>query len=332
MARRKLSQQQRHRIDDFVPDPTWQLGQVVARFNKSVEIASATLASCISAPIPAKFQGAAQADDIVVGDWIYFDLDTEQIQARASRKTQLSRWRRNHSSTKTASRAFEKVVAANITQMCIVIAPVPEATRLVIDEYLLAADMQGFKAILISNKSDLIAKSNTEYQQVLADYAQLGVATIATSATEPAPDLAVKSALCQALDNHTSIFIGTSGVGKSSLLNQLTGEATAAVGEISAQAELGKHTTTTARLYTLASEMKIIDAPGIREFRLNQASIQELCHGYSDLYANGQCRYNNCTHREEPGCCVKEALANGNALSWRYENYLELYARLVDEY
>lgn len=334
MARRKLNKQQQNRISQLKPDPKWQQGQIIARYGKTVELKDEKK-KIIKARIPGKLQGNRPADDICVGDWVYFNPKSGFVESLCTRQTQLTRFMRpvskasksaEHHTEEAIYRARGKIVAANVTQLCIIISPKPFIETLTIDEYLLAAEIQGFKPLIISNKHDLPEAESEAYQSYLADYESLGYEIVKLSAKQPPED----NPLIPLLQEETSVFMGTSGVGKSSLLNMLIGDEIAVTGEISEAAALGKHTTTTARLYELPEGGDVIDSPGIREFKLATAGQMDLFRAYADLYAGSRCQYSDCTHREEPSCAVKEALENGEAMQWRYENYLTLYETLVE--
>lgn len=351
MARRKLSKQQKARVQRERQDH-WVKGQIVARYGKTVELQFSEINdqagplpnqqsdllktsgnALVAVQIPGKFQGNTPIEDLAVGDWVYFDPATNLIESCEHRASALIRIRRSANLVGKATYkkddqllAHGKIVAANVTQLCVVVAPVPFIERFTIDEYLLAAQIQSIGPCIIANKNDRAEAHTAEYQQYLKDYEQLGFRVIRTSAEQKHGDLELK----EHLRHHTSVFMGTSGVGKSSLLNMLVGDNLAATGSISETAALGKHTTTTARLYELPSGGQLIDSPGIREFKVAYATPQQLFNAYQDLYANQHCQYNNCSHREEPACAVKRALESGHALRWRYENYLTLYQSLVE--
>lgn len=343
MARRKLSKQQKARAQRELQDH-WVKGQIVARYGKTVELQfreepaltaleDSHTNTTISVQIPGKFQGNTPIEDLAVGDWVYFDPSTNLIEFCEERDSALIRIRRSANLTGKATYkkddqlfAHGKIVAANVTQLCVVVAPVPFIERFTIDEYLLAAQIQGIAPCIIANKSDRKEADTREYQQYLKDYENLGFQVIRTSAEVHHGSDELKEHLRQ----HTSVFMGTSGVGKSSLLNMLVGDALATTGVISESAALGKHTTTTARLYDLPSGGQLIDSPGIREFKVAYATPQQLFSAYQDLYDGQHCQYNDCTHREEPICAVKQALEAGTALRWRYNNYITLYKSLVE--
>ncbi len=335
MSRRKLNKKQKSRIQTQKIQAHWIKGHIVARFGKTCELQ--TQQSLLQVKIPGKLQGNTPIEDLTVGDWVYYDPTSNTIEFCCKRTTQLIRYQRattlttktmtkKHQATKSTQQSRGKVIAANITQLCIVIAPRPFIDTLTIDEYLLAAQIQGFTPLLISNKSDLLEANTPEYLSYIQAYESLQYPLIRTSTAK----LEGNHTLKKQLHSHTSVFMGTSGVGKSSLLNMLIGQNIAVTGDISESAALGKHTTTTARLYHLPSGGDIIDSPGIREFKLATATPLDLFQAYSDLYAGQHCQFSNCTHREEPNCAVKNALHNKTAYQWRYNNYLTLFNNLVE--
>ena len=166
------------------------------------------------------------------------------------------------------------------------------------------------------------------FQQRLSVYTTIGYEVISTSA-KVSHGL---DALINCLHNQTSIFVGQSGVGKSSLINQLLPDANARIGDISTATNKGRHTTTTAWLYHLLDNQgAIIDSPGIREFGLWQISADRLADGFREFtrYAQ-QCKFRNCLHLNEPACAVRDAVANNQLNHNRYESYLRILASLQE--
>ena len=128
------------------------------------------------------------------------------------------------------------------------------------------------------------------------------------------------------------MFVGQSGVGKSSLINAVLPEAELDVGALSEVSGLGQHTTTTARLFHLPGGGDLIDSPGIREFGLWHISEEELLHGYRELSElAGHCRFRNCTHRHEPGCALREAAESGQVSAERLANFFQIADTLDEE-
>ena len=221
----------------------------------------------------------------------------------------------------------KKTIAANIDQVLIMTSPGTEFSTGLIDRYLITAENLGIHPLIIFNKIDLLEEDQLlEFKQQLAVYETIGYPVILTS-SKTAHGL---DALHPYLVNKTSIIVGKSGVGKSSLINQILPDAEARVGDISQATGKGTHTTTTARLYHLSGNKgDVIDSPGIREFGLWQITPHEVAHGFREFrdYAE-QCRFRDCLHRGEPGCAVAEAVAQGAIANTRYTSYQRILASL----
>lgn len=212
-----------------------------------------------------------------------------------------------------------KPVAANIDQVVIVSAVRPEFSTNIVDRYLVAAEHIEIPPLLILNKIDLLsAEERAELETKLQIYRNLDYPFICVSC-ETGEGL---DALQSALKDKTSVFVGQSGVGKSSLVNQLHPEAKALTGLISEQSQLGQHTTTTARLYHFANGGLLIDSPGIREFALWHLENERVTWCFKEFrnYLGG-CKFSNCKHGNDPGCLIRQAVEDGEIAAERYENY-----------
>ena len=134
------------------------------------------------------------------------------------------------------------------------------------------------------------------------------------------------------LKDETSVFVGESGVGKSSIIRSLLGDQAIRVGEVSASSGKGKHTTTATSLYHLDCGGDLIDSPGVREFGLSKIEVQELAFNFIEFrpFVN-QCKFNNCMHKSEPQCAVKAALESGDISQQRYDNYLAILDALANQ-
>ncbi|MFS6937370.1 ribosome small subunit-dependent GTPase A [Neisseria animaloris] len=197
-----------------------------------------------------------------------------------------------------------KLIAANVDRLLIVTAAVPGPSETFIQRALLAAEAADIRAVIVLNKADL--PETAAWHEKLKFYETLGYPVLEVSALDNAEPLK------PVLQGHTNIFLGQSGMGKSTLTNALLGSQTARVGDISTALDSGKHTTTHAQLYDLNEETQLIDSPGLQEFGLFHLDAARLLHYFPDLrHLAGQCRFHNCTHRAEPGCAVKNAAEAG---------------------
>lgn len=217
----------------------------------------------------------------------------------------------------------KRPVAANIDTMLIVATPHPRTSAEQIDRYLAIAQLCGLNAIIVQNKSDLDAYPL--WAETCNEYKVLGYETLACS---------VKTGtglekLRTRLGSSHAVMAGLSGAGKSSLINALIPDIETRTSALSAASGEGRHTTTASRLYRLPTGGWIIDAPGVRDIRLWPMPANELIRGYPDLLAYaGQCRFNDCCHRDEPHCAVRAQAETGNIKPRRYRSYCELSARL----
>ena len=203
-----------------------------------------------------------------------------------------------------------KLIAANVSRLFIVLAAVPSPSEALLQRALLAAEAGNIDPVIVLNKADL--PETTRWRDKLAFYETLGYRLIEVSALQNA------ATLRPLMQGQTNIFLGQSGMGKSTLTNALLGEQSARVGGISEALDSGKHTTTHAQLYDLDAKTKLIDSPGLQEFGLHHLLAADLLAYFPDLrHLVGQCRFHNCTHRAEPGCAVKEAAERGEVSSER---------------
>lgn len=228
----------------------------------------------------------------------------------------------------------DKAIAANIDQLIIVTtvkALDDEGYRFhanLIDRYFIAAENLNITPVLVVNKIDLL---NSEEQQRLAQdvkcYHDIGYQVRYTSTTREngLDDLEAQ------LVSHTNVFVGESGVGKSSLISALLPNEVIRVGEVSALSGKGKHTTTTAVLYHLPCGANLIDSPGVRDFGLARIEQDALAYCFMEFRGyRGQCKFNNCAHVHEPICAIKTAVAARAINQRRYENYLEILKSLAE--
>ncbi len=217
-------------------------------------------------------------------------------------------------------------VAANMDQIVVVIASKPSFEYGMLDRYLAAGELLGVTPVIVVNKCDLLDHESRErLENRLSLYRDIGYTLLFTSTrnTDGMKDLYA------ALKTHTSILVGQSGVGKSSLVQTLLPDLDIRVGNLSQVTGLGRHTTTVAMLYHLADGGDLIDSPGVRDFTLCKVEAGEMAHGFREFTPwLGQCRFHNCRHISEPGCAVADAARSGEVHPQRLENYRALVESL----
>jgi ribosome biogenesis GTPase len=326
VARRKLSHQQKRRIArqqrrdlgkvDVQGEGEKLPGDVIAHFGKRVTVQhDGRMLSChLRANLP----------PVVVGDRVAWqhvaDSDDGVVIAIEDRDTALCR---------PDPYGHLKPVAANVDIMAVVFAPLPAPSSVLLDRYLVAAELSGIEPVLLLNKADLVDEAMRPAMDDLCrlyrdlDYRVLEVSAVSGDGMDT---------LRRSLAGHTSVLVGQSGVGKSSLVNALIPEVALDTAEISANSGLGQHTTTTAQLFHLPDGGRLIDSPGIREFGLWHISEAELLSGYRELAPlAAQCRFRNCSHRREPGCALRQAAEDGLVDAERLDNFFHIAESLDAE-
>lgn len=253
--------------------------------------------------------------DVAVGDIVRLKQtspDQGVIEAIEPRKTLLYR----------SDQYKSKLLAANLTRMFIVVATEPGFSDDLVSRALVAAEAAGIAPCLILNKTDIEA-ALPRARERLALYRELGYPVLELSA-RAAPE-AARAALLPLLEGQSSILIGQSGMGKSSLIQLLVPDVQIAVREISAALDSGKHTTTYTRLYHAGDNALVVDSPGFQEFGLYHLTEGMLERAFPEFSAHlGQCRFYNCHHVSEPGCAVLQAVAQGAISPARHGHYLQL--------
>lgn len=213
-------------------------------------------------------------------------------------------------------------VAANVDVIAIVFSPKPTAFSNLIDRYLVAAEAQNIQPILILNKTDLDTENEfSSINQLVHDYKSIGYDVLSVSAKTADGFESLEDYLC----NKTAIFVGQSGVGKSSLINRLQPQANAVVGSLSIGKEKGTHTTTVSRLFHFAHGGVLIDSPGIREFSLTHLTQEQVINSFIDFRPYlGRCKFRDCLHKSEPGCSLLDAISQKKILQSRFDNYHQI--------
>jgi len=216
-------------------------------------------------------------------------------------------------------------LAANLTRMVVVSAIIPAPETLLIDQFCIVAESVGVEAIVLVNKSDLGTEEELDtHRQMLAVYQNLGyqtalINTRSSAGLQPLHDL---------LSDQCSVFVGQSGVGKSSIIQAILPDQEIRIGAISKATGVGAHTTTVSFRYELEGGGVLIDSPGVRQFPVEHLSTAQLADGYREIRALAEhCRFSDCTHRVEPDCAVTAAVGTGEVASARYQNYSKLIQR-----
>lgn len=280
----------------------------------------------IESRLPGKFRLNKKevTNPIAVGDRVILRMEedgTGSITEILPRKNYIPR-------QATHGRRGEQILASNIDRAWAVQSIInPELNTGFIDRFLVTCEAYEVHGGIIINKTDLASDSDLGYINDLAvEYLNLGYPTIIISAEKKINI----GKLIGELRNNTSVFIGPSGVGKTSILNKLEPDANFKVGEISSYSNKGKHTTTFARLVPLHFGGYIVDTPGVREFGLVQIEKSELSLYFPEMIVpRRQCRFNNCTHYHEPGCGVIAAYEEGKITASRYNSYLNILESLA---
>lgn len=262
---------------------------------------------------------ASRSLEPCVGDRVEFELAQEGALVRSiADRTNL---------LKRSYGRKTKLLAANVDLVCIVTGPSPLFNTSFIDRVLAATNQQQMKTILVVNKADLAAELK-ETEELIQAYEPLVARVVYTSAKQ-GTGIEEFHSLIQHQDVSIALLTGISGVGKSTLLNQLVPDANAKTSSVSEKTGQGRQTTSqsVAHLYDEHSKPQklIIDLPGVQHFGLTHLSKQELRDGFTDFSTYSvNCQFANCTHINEPDCAVRQAVEEGKIAEWRLCNYQEL--------
>lgn len=283
-------------------------GQVIAAFGRRyrIELPDGTTVECAT---------RGKRSDIACGDQVALRLsgdDSGVIESIQPRTTLLYR-----------SDAFkQKLIAANVTQAVMVVAAVPSFYDDLISRCIAACEHGGIAPLIVLNKSDL-PQSDAAWQ-ALAIYRELGYRVLRICAKQDV------SPLAPLLNHQTSVLVGQSGMGKSTLVNRLVPGAMLRVAETSLALDSGKHTTTGARMLHIDATSHLIDSPGLQVFGLNHIGLEDTAHAFVEFRPwLGQCRFRDCTHRVEPGCAIERAARDGAIAESRLASYRALAQEIL---
>lgn len=269
-----------------------------------------------------RIKGIKSTNPIAVGDHVQFELETTND--KTTGVINEIEPRMNYIVRKSVNLSKQvHIIASNIDIVFLVVTiNNPVTTTSFIDRFLVTAEAYGIKTIIVFNKIDTFAEETLDDQLYLQYiYTEIGYECLRVSATEGKGIDAIK----ERMKGKVSMFSGHSGVGKSTLINAIEPGLNLKTANISEQHQQGQHTTTFAEMYDLSFDAHIIDTPGIRGFGIVDMEPQEVGDYFPEFFAlKDQCKFNNCLHREEPHCAVKEALDN-DQLAWsRYKSYIQI--------
>jgi len=282
----------------------------------------------------ARLKGLFKMDDITstnplaVGDVVDIEMENENEGSVTITKIHN---RRNYINRQSPRAKYQHhIIAANIDQSFMVATlKEPKTSEGFIDRFLVASEMYHVPAVIIFNKADLYKKKEQEkFEAWKQMYETIGYTIVLTSVKE---NLGLEE-VRELLKNKTTLISGHSGVGKSSLLNILIPELDIKTQDVSGWSGKGLHTTTFAEMFEIPGGGKIIDTPGMREFGLVDISRQELSHYFPEMRDRlNNCQFNNCLHINEPGCAIKQAVADGEITEDRYVSYYNILESLVEK-
>lgn len=269
-----------------------------------------------------RMKGIKSTNPIAVGDYVDYELD-ETADVVTGVITNIHD-RKNYIVRKSVNLSKQlHIIASNIDRLFILVTiNNPVTTTSFIDRLLVTAEAYGIEAVLVFNKVDTFDEATLDEQLFLQHiYTEIGYQCLRVSAAEGKG----LDKLKDLMRDKVSMFTGHSGVGKSTLVNALEPSLNLKTKQISDQHQQGQHTTTFAEMFDLSFGARIIDTPGIRGFGIVEMEKQEIGDYFPEFFAlKDQCKFNNCLHKEEPNCAIKEALDNDEIFWSRYKSYTQI--------
>jgi ribosome biogenesis GTPase len=297
------------KLHDLLPtfeQPDFVIAEVIATYGRHLLIRDATGGAQKARPF-------GRALEVVCGDRVQYEQQgTDLLVTEVLPRVRVLR--------RSTLRGRGEPIAANLTQLAVVLAPLPMPDLYMLDRYLCAAECAQLRPLVVVNKDDI--PETGALREALTNHEALGYDVLSVTATAGATGV---QSLQRALAGHTTIFAGQSGVGKSSLTRLVTDEAIdIAVGELMREEE-GRHTTTASRLYECIGGGRVIDSPGVRDFAPAIEDLDPATLGFREVAQLApQCRFHDCRHMQEPACAVRAAVESGAMHARRYESYRRL--------
>ena len=273
-----------------------------------------------------RINGLKLTNPVAVGDIVHFVIEEENkamIKKIMPRKNYVVRQspRKKH---------FLHLLASNVDHAIVIVTIVePMLKQGFIDRFLMMTEPHNIPVTIVFNKSDLYGEQELNMYAYLRDiYEKIGYRVLLISANN-SDNI---NLLLEELKGKTTLMGGQSGVGKSTIINTIIGEEKLFTYEISDYSGKGQHTTTFAEMHTLSQDTHIIDTPGIKSLSFNNYEVMDIAHNFKEFFEiSSQCKFSDCTHRNEPKCAVKEAIENGEISELRYFNYIQLLEESEDQ-
>ena len=303
-------------------------GRVIRSTGSWYEVYISNNQSTISCRMPGKFRldGFKLTNPVAVGDYVQIVMEEDNkgmIKKIEDRKNYIIRQspRKKHHIHIIASNVDQAILVTTIAN--------PKLKQGFIDRFLMMTEPFDIPVLIVFNKIDIYTeKDHALCEEMIKLYTDIGYHCLSVSATtgEGIDDFN------QNLFHKTSLITGQSGVGKTTLLNQLSDQLNLRTNYLSDYTGKGMHTTTFAELFDIGEDRVIIDTPGIKTLSFNHLEPMDVVHNFKEIFEYAEhCKYNNCTHREEPHCAVKEAVIANEISELRYYNYLQILDEIEDQ-